>query len=1140
MFIFALAILDGTDIDELDIETVAIYAAEDKHSAHRTKADTAYRVGEGKAPVAAYLDVPDIIRIAKEQNVDAIHPGYGFLSERADFAQACTDNGIKFIGPKPDIVHKMGDKVEARAIAIAAGVPVVPGTDNPIENNSEIRKFIESHGLPVIVKAAYGGGGKGMRIIRNESEIDSQFELAKSEAARAFGNGALFVEAYLEKPRHIEVQILGDEHGNIVHLYERDCSIQRRHQKVVEIAPGHLLDPVVRQNMLDDAVKLCKYVGYQNAGTVEFLLDSEGRHFFIEVNSRLQVEHTITEQVTGVDLVQSQIKIAEGANLETDLHLVQDNIKTQGTAIQCRVTTEDPEKDFSPDTGRIEVFRTAEGMGVRLDSAAAFPGAIISPHYDSLLCKVICSGRDMADASKKMSRTLEEFRIRGVKTNIPFLKNVAKNPQFIGGACDTTFIDANPSLFNFSRSEDRGTKLLNYLSELMVNGPMCDLPVDVKPADVQPTISGHSKPLGSTSAPPGWRDILKSRGPEGYAKAVRQNPGLLITDTTMRDAHQSLLATRVRTRDLLGCAPFVAGEMQHLGSLECWGGATFDVALRFLRECPWERLQELRTQIPNIPFQMLLRGANAVGYTNYPDNGVREFCQLAHDNGMDIFRVFDCLNYLPNLIFGMEAAGQSGSVVEAAISYTSDCTVQQGNKYNLDYYIKLANELVRNGAHILCIKDMAGLLTPKSAHMLIDALRQRFPDIPIHVHTHDTAGVGVAAMLACYDAGADMVDAAVDSMSGMTSQPSMGALVASAGEVDTMLKLKNVWKYSDYWEQARTLYSPFDCTATMKSGSSDVYEHEIPGGQYTNLHFQAYSMGLGDQFKEVKQKYAEANELLGNIIKVTPSSKVVGDLAQFMVHNNLSAEDVKNTAKDLSFPNSVIDMMQGGLGIPVGGFPEPLRSDIVGSLPTIHGRPGESMEPIDFTKIENELISKYKDLNISAEDVMSYAMYPAVTDEYLRFKSQYGRVSGLETRKFFVGPDIAEEFDVELAPGKIVSVKPLAVTDLNASGEREVFFNYNGALRSLMVKDKEAAKTIVLHPKATAGVIGSVGAPMPGEVIKLLVKTGQKVKQGDSIAVLSAMKMETNIPAPCDGVIGNCPAKIGQSLTKDDLICDIN
>lgn len=1117
---------------ELNIDTVAIYAEQDRQSAHRTKADTAFQVGQGKAPVAAYLDIPDIIRIAKQEKVDAIHPGYGFLSERADFAKACQDADIKFIGPPPETVHKMGDKVEARQIAIAAGVPVVPGTDEPISNNSEIRKFIEEHGFPVIVKAAYGGGGRGMRIIRSKEEIDSQFESARSEAAAAFGNGALFVERYLERPRHIEVQILGDGNGNIVHLYERDCSIQRRHQKVVEIAPAHLLDPTVRKKMLDDAVKLCQYVGYENAGTVEFLVDHSGKHFFIEVNSRLQVEHTITEQVTGVDLVQSQIKIAQGQKLG-DLGLTQEKIKTSGTAIQCRVTTEDPEKDFSPDTGRIEVFRTAEGMGIRLDSASAFPGAVISPHYDSLLCKVIASGRDMSDASSKMRRTLEEFRIRGVKTNIPFLQNVAKSPKFITGACDTQFIDENPELFNFARTQDRGSRLLRYLGEVMVNGPMTDLPVDTPPANVSPSIS----PV-QTSNPPGWRDVLQSRGPEAYAKAVRQHNGLLITDTTMRDAHQSLLATRVRSRDLVNCAPFVANDLANLGSLECWGGATFDVALRFLHECPWERLQQLRSDIPNIPFQMLLRGANAVGYTNYPDNAVREFCQLAKDNGMDIFRVFDCLNYMPNLLFGMDAAGQSGGVVEAVISYTGDVTAGNGNKYNLDYYMRIASELVKNGAHILCIKDMAGLLTPKAAKILIDAIRQRYPDIPIHVHTHDTAGVGVASMLAAYEAGADMVDAAVDSMSGMTSQPSLGALVACAGEDTTNIKLENVWKYSEYWEQVRTLYAPFDCTATMKSGCSDVYQHEIPGGQYTNLHFQAYSMGLGEQFGQVKKKYSEANELLGNIIKVTPSSKVVGNMAQFMVHNNLTKDDVINQASDLSFPNSVIDMMQGGLGWPEGGFPEPLRTQIVGDRDTVVGRPGENFDDVNFLKIQKDLNKKFNNLYITKEDVMSYAMYPKVTEDFLKFKSQFGNVSCLDTSTFLVGPKVGKEIEVELAPGKTVFIKALAVTDVTENGEQEVFFNYNGSLRSVMIKNKKASESLNLHPKADAK-LGSVGAPMPGEVINIAVQVGDKVTKGQTIATLSAMKMETNIPAPVDGRIISIKAGVGQSLTKDDLILEI-
>ncbi|XP_059810905.1 pyruvate carboxylase, mitochondrial-like isoform X2 [Hypanus sabinus] len=914
---------------ELGIRTVAVYSEQDTGQMHRQKADEAYLIGKGLPPVQAYLHIPDIIKVAKENEVDAIHPGYGFLSERADFAQACVDAGVRFIGPPPEVVRKMGDKVEARAIAIEAGVPVVPGSSAPVTCLTEAQEFADAYDYPIMFKAAYGGGGRGMRVVRDYEELEENYQRAYSEALSAFGNGALFIERFIERPRHIEVQILGDKYGNVVHLYERDCSIQRRHQKVVEIAPAAQLDQQLRDRLTSDAVKLAKRVGYENAGTVEFLIDKHGKHFFIEVNSRLQVEHTVTEEITDVDLVHAQVHITEGRSLP-ELGLKQDGIRINGCAIQCRVTTEDPARGFQPDTGRIEVFRSGEGMGIRLDTASAFQGAVISPHYDSLLVKVIAHGKDHPTAASKLNRALAEFRIRGVKTNIPFLQNVLSNDQFLYGTVDTQFIDENPDLILLRPVQNRAQKLLHYLGHVMVNGPVTPIPVKAKPSAVDAVVP--QVPLGGP--PAGFRDILLTEGPEGYAKAVRNHKGLLLTDTTFRDAHQSLLATRVRTHDLKLISPFVAHNLHQLFSIENWGGATFDVAMRFLYECPWKRLQEMRELIPNIPFQMLLRGANAVGYTNYPDNAVYKFCEVAKENGMDIFRVFDSLNFLPNMILGMEAAGSAGGVVEAAISYTGDVCDPSRTKYTLDYYLRLADELVQAGTHILCIKDMAGLLKPNSAKLLVRALRDRFPDMPLHIHTHDTAGAGVAAMLAAAEAGADVVDVAVDSMSGMTSQPSMGAVVActKGTQLETGINLENVSDYSEYWEVTRQLYAPFDCTATMKSGNSDIYENEIPGGQYTNLHFQAHSMGLGNKFKAVKKAYTEANKLLGDLIKVTPSSKIVGDLAQFMVQNNLSREDVETEAEDLSFPQSVVEFLQGYIGIPHGGFPEPFRSKVRSQL----------------------------------------------------------------------------------------------------------------------------------------------------------------------------------------------------------------
>ncbi|XP_053305516.1 pyruvate carboxylase, mitochondrial [Spea bombifrons] len=1119
---------------ELGIRTVAVYSEQDTGQIHRQKADEAYIIGKGLPPVQAYLHIPDIIKVAKENEVDAVHPGYGFLSERSDFAQACIDADVRFIGPSPEVVRKMGDKVEARTIAIRAGVPVVPGTDSPISCLTEAKEFSNTYGFPIIFKAAYGGGGRGMRVVRSYEELEENYTRAYSEALSAFGNGALFVEKFIERPRHIEVQILGDKYGNVIHLYERDCSIQRRHQKVVEIAPAAQLDLQLRDRLTHDSVKLAKQVGYENAGTVEFLVDKHGKHYFIEVNSRLQVEHTVTEEITDVDLVHAQIHVAEGKSLP-ELGLKQENIRINGCAIQCRVTTEDPARGFQPDTGRIEVFRSGEGMGIRLDSASAFQGAVISPHYDSLLVKVIAHGKDQQGAATKMSRALAEFRIRGVKTNIPFLQNVLNNHQFLHGTVDTQFIDENPDLFNLRPVQNRAQKLLHYLGHVMVNGPTTPIPVKAKPSSIDPVIP--MVPLGGP--PSGFRDILLREGPEGFARAVRQHRGLLLMDTTFRDAHQSLLATRVRTHDLKNIAPFVSHNFSNLFSVENWGGATFDVAMRFLYECPWRRLQELRELIPNVPFQMLLRGANAVGYTNYPDNAVFKFCEVAKENGMDIFRVFDSLNYLPNMILGMEAAGQAGGVVEAAISYTGDVSDPTRTKYTLDYYVALAEELVKAGTHILCIKDMAGLLKPKSSDMLIRALRDKFPDIPIHVHTHDTAGAGVASMLACAEAGADIVDVAVDSMSGMTSQPSMGALVACAKgtDQDTGIQLEKVFDYSEYWEVARGLYAPFDCTATMKSGNADVYENEIPGGQYTNLHFQAHSMGLGNKFKEVKKAYAEANKLLGDVIKVTPSSKIVGDLAQFMVHNGLTREQVETMADELSFPLSVVEYLQGYVGIPYGGFPEPLRSKVLKDLPRIEGRPGATLPPMDFGKLEEGLRSKYDD--ITPEDIMSAAMYPKVFEEYKDFSTQFGPVECLNTRLFLEGPKIAEEFEVELERGKTLHIKALALGDLNKAGQREVFFELNGQLRSVLVKDTQAMKEMHFHPKALKDVKGQIGAPMPGKVIDIKVKEGAQIEKGQPLCVLSAMKMETLVNSPVSGTIKKIYVKPDMHLEGEDLILEI-
>lgn len=1119
--------------NELGIKSVAIYSKEDRAHIHRQKADESYMVGEGLPPVAAYLNIPEIIKVCVENNVDAVHPGYGFLSERSDFAQAVVDAGLRFIGPTPKVVQQMGDKVAAREAAIAAGVPIVPGTDGPITTKEEAKEFCMKHGLPVIFKAAFGGGGRGMRVVRKMEEVEENFMRASSEAAAAFGNGAMFIEKFIERPRHIEVQLLGDRAGNVIHLYERDCSVQRRHQKVVEIAPAPNLDIKIRNQMTTKAVELAKHVGYENAGTVEFLCDERGNFYFIEVNARLQVEHTVTEEITGVDLVQSQIRIAEGMTLP-ELGMTQDKIKTDGFALQCRVTTEDPAKNFQPDVGRIEVFRSGEGMGIRLDGASAFAGAIISPYYDSLLVKVISHSKDLQSSCAKMNRALREFRVRGVKTNIPFLLNVLENQKFLNGTVDTYFIDENPQLFEFRPSQNRAQKLLNYIGEVLVNGPTTPLATKLKPADIKPHVPEIHQGL---EPPKGFRQLYKEQGPEAFAKAIRNHKGLLLMDTTYRDAHQSLLATRVRTHDLLKISPYVAHNFSSLYALENWGGATFDVALRFLHECPWERLEEMRKLIPNIPFQMLLRGANAVGYTNYPDNVVFKFCELAVQTGMDIFRVFDSLNYLPNLILGMEAAGKAGGIVEAAISYSGDVSDPTRTKYNLKYYTDLADELVKAGTHVLSIKDMAGLLKPAAGKLLITALRDKHPDIPIHIHTHDTSGAGVASMLACAEAGADVVDVAVDSMSGLTSQPSMGAIVASlqGTDLDTKFDLAKVSEYSAYWEQTRTLYAPFECTTTMKSGNADVYINEIPGGQYTNLQFQAYSLGLGDFFEDVKKAYREANLLLGDLIKVTPSSKVVGDLAQFLVQNKLTIKDVEERAEELSFPKSVVEFLQGSIGQPYGGFPEPFRSKVLKNMPRIEGRPGASLAPLDFKKLEEELREVHP--SATERDVMSSALYPQVTNDYLTFREQFGPVDKLDTRMFLTGPKVGEEFEVTIERGKTLGIKTLAMAeDLTEKGEREVFFELNGQLRSVFIRDKDSTKEVHVHPKAVKGDKSQVGAPMPGTVIDIRVKVGDKVEKGTPLIILSAMKMETVVQSPVAGVIKSLNVDMGMKLEAEDLL----
>ncbi|MCF8567117.1 pyruvate carboxylase [Alicyclobacillus tolerans] len=1114
---------------EMGIRTVAIYSKEDRLSLHRYKADEAYLVGAGKSPVEAYLDVEGIVEVAQRAECDAIHPGYGFLSESEELAQACERAGIAFIGPRPGHLGLFGDKVRAREAALAAQIPVVPGTQGPVDLDGA-RDFIATSGYPVILKAVSGGGGRGMRVVRNESELVEAYARASSEAQASFGSAGVYVEKYLEAPKHIEVQILGDSHGNLVHLYERDCSIQRRHQKVVEITPA-LIDQQLREEVCEAAVKLMKHVNYQSAGTVEFLLTPSGEFYFIEVNPRIQVEHTVTELVTGVDLVQSQIRIAEGQPLSSpDIGITsQDSVSIRGYAIQCRVTTEDPENGFLPDTGRITTYRSAAGFGVRLDTGNGFTGARVLTFYDSLLVKISTFALTFDMAAHKMFRALQEFRIRGVKTNIPFLSNVVRHPKFLEGKCDVTFIDSHQELFQFPQRLDRGTKLLSYIADVTVNGPEGKGSVP-KPAVERPKTPvvpyGLNKPKGS-------RDMLQELGVEGFLSHIRNSERVWLTDTTFRDAHQSLLATRVRTQDLLSIAEATSHIGANLFSMEVWGGATFDASMRFLKEDPWERLHVLREAIPNILFQMLLRGANGVGYKNYPDNAVRAFTRQAAESGIDVFRIFDSLNWMPNMLAAIDEVRTVGKIAEAAICYTGDILNPNETKYDLNYYINLAMELEKQGAHVLAIKDMAGLLKPYAAVKLIEALRSHV-GIPIHLHTHDTSGNAIATLLMASEAGVDVMDVAIGSLSGNTSQPNWNSLAAALQQSPRQVpdNLQDLQKLSDYWEVVRTYYSKFE--VGLKAATADVYQHQMPGGQYSNLREQAIALGIGEKFEDVKKAYVQVNELLGNIVKVTPSSKMVGDFAIFMVQNSLTPEALMERADELDFPASVVDFFMGHMGQPYGGFPEQLQKSVLKGKKPLDGRPGALLPPVDF-EVERTKFARKIHVEPTREQLLSYVMYPQVTEELFKHRAEFGDLTALDTLTFFYGMRPGEEISVPIEPGKTLIIKLLSISELQPDGKRTVFFELNGQPRHVEAIDRSAPSQGAKGRKVS-GSPKEVGARMPGNVIAIKVKPGDRVKKGDLLMVTEAMKMEMQVQAPIDGVVQEVCRQPGDSVDPGDLL----
>ena len=1118
---------------DLGLNTVAMYSKEDTLSLFRTKADEAYLIGEKNSPLGAYLDIGEIIDLARRRGVDAIHPGYGFLSENADFVRACEEAGIAFIGPKSDTMARMGDKLAAKQIAIGCGVPIVPGCTEPLRDGDEALEKAVSFGFPVILKAAGGGGGRGMRRCDTPEEVKPAFELVKSEAKKAFGNDDIFIEKFIVEPKHIEVQILGDQYGNVMHLGERDCSLQRRYQKVVEVAPAWSVPEETREKLRADAVKIAKSVGYVSAGTVEFLVDAYGNHYFIEMNPRIQVEHTVTEMVTGIDLVRAQILIAEGYPLSCpDIGLTnQEDLHINGYAIQCRVTTEDPQNNFAPDNGRITMYRSGGGFGVRLDGGNAATGTVISPYYDSLLVKVTAWDNTFPGVCRRAARAIGEVHVRGVKTNIPFLSNILHHPTFLQGKCHTKFIDDSPELFDITDSRDRATRVLRYIANIQVNNP------DAERAQYDTPRFPEAR--RQITPEMGLKHLLDTQGPEAVKQWVLDQKKLLITDTTMRDAHQSLLSTRMRTRDMVKGAEGTADILADAFSLEMWGGATFDTAYRFLHESPWERLDLLRAKIPNIPFQMLLRGSNLVGYASYPDNLVRSFIQEAARRGIDVFRVFDSLNWVPSMEVAMDEVLKQGKLCEATMCYTGDVSDPKRDKYTLQYYVDLAKELEKRGAHTLCIKDMSGLLKPYAAKKLISALKQEV-SLPIHLHTHNTTGNQIATYLMAAEAGVDIVDTAMGPLSSLTSQPSMNSLQEAllGQERDPGFDPRRLQELSDYWADVRLRYKSFD--NGLKGPVTDIYRYEIPGGQYTNLQPQVESLGLGHRFGEVKEMYKTVNDMLGDLVKVTPSSKMVGDLAIFMVQNDLTPENIVERGEGLSFPDSVVSYFKGMMGQPAWGFPQDLQRVVLKGQEPITCRPGDLLPPVDWDALEAEMKKFYPEkMPIDRSALLSYAMYPKVFEEYIRHRKEYGYIMRMGSHVFFNGMALGETNKINIEDGKTLVIRYLGLGDQNDDGTRNVQFELNGMRREVAVPDpaaKDTGKRVVMaDPKDKS----QVGASIPGMVSRVNVKPGDRVEPNQVLAVIEAMKMETSVVARMAGTVDQVTVKTGQAVQAGELLVTI-